>query len=69
MREWIQSALGGSTGRILELTMMGRGIFLLQVSDLAITEALMVRSPISSGSRLLVFGRWTPDFDIDEFDR
>ena len=68
MREWIQSALGGSTGRILELTMMGRGIFLLQVSDPAIAEALMARSPILSGSCLLVFERWTPNFDIDKFD-
>ena len=29
----------------------------------------MARCPISSGSRLLVFERWTLDFDIDEFDR
>ena len=69
VREWIQSALGGCTCRIVELTMMGRAIFLLQVSDLATVEALMARSPISFGSRLLVFERWTPDFDIDEFDR
>ena len=28
----------------------------------------MARSSISYGSRLLVFERRTPDFDIDEFD-
>ena len=49
--------------------MMGRGIFVLQVSDPATAEALMARSSISFGSRLLVFECWTPDFDIDEFDR
>ena len=69
VQEWIQFVLSGSTGRILELTMMGRGIFLLQVLGLTTTEALMARSPISSGSCLLVFERWTPNFDIDEFDR
>ena len=29
----------------------------------------MALSSISSGSRWLVFECWTPDFDIDEFDR
>ncbi|MCO5592047.1 hypothetical protein L7F22_046041 [Adiantum nelumboides] len=50
VREWIQSALRGSTGRILELTMLGRGIFLLQLTDTVSIGALLARSPISSGS-------------------
>ncbi|MCO5569110.1 hypothetical protein L7F22_022817 [Adiantum nelumboides] len=69
VREWIESALGGSTARILELSMMTAGLFLLQLSDSVSTDALLARSPISSGSRLLVFQRWTPQFDQDEFDR
>ncbi|MCO5589302.1 hypothetical protein L7F22_043268 [Adiantum nelumboides] len=69
VREWIESALGGSTVRILELSMMTAGLFLLQLSDSVSTDALLARSPISSGSRLLVFQRWTPQFDQDEFDR
>ncbi|MCO5592891.1 hypothetical protein L7F22_046895 [Adiantum nelumboides] len=69
VREWIESALGGSTARILELSMMTAGLFLLQLSDSVSTDALLTRSPISSGSRLLVFQRWTPQFDQDEFDR
>ncbi|MCO5571756.1 hypothetical protein L7F22_025504 [Adiantum nelumboides] len=68
VREWIESALGGSTARILELSMMSAGLFLLQLSDLVSTDALLARSPISFGSRLLVFQRWTPQFDQDEFD-
>ncbi|MCO5584588.1 hypothetical protein L7F22_038519 [Adiantum nelumboides] len=47
VREWIQSALGGSNGRILELTMMGRGIYLLQLSDTDSTDALSARLQIS----------------------
>ncbi|MCO5558813.1 hypothetical protein L7F22_012400 [Adiantum nelumboides] len=69
VREWIESALGGSPARILELFMMMAGLFLLQLSDSVSTDALLARSPISSGSRLLVFQRWTPRFDQDEFDR
>ncbi|MCO5558663.1 hypothetical protein L7F22_012249 [Adiantum nelumboides] len=69
VREWIESALGGSTARILELSMMSAGLFLLQLSDSVSTDALLARSPISSGSRLLVFQRWTPQLDQDEFDR
>ncbi|MCO5598050.1 hypothetical protein L7F22_052140 [Adiantum nelumboides] len=69
VREWIESALGGSTARILELSMMTAGLFLLQLSDSVSTDALLARSPISSGSRLLVFQCWTPQFDQDEFDR
>ncbi|MCO5552711.1 hypothetical protein L7F22_006228 [Adiantum nelumboides] len=69
VREWIELALGGSTARILELSMMTAGLFLLQLSDSVSTDALLARSPISSGSRLLVFQRWTPQFDQDEFDR
>ncbi|MCO5591818.1 hypothetical protein L7F22_045810 [Adiantum nelumboides] len=69
VREWIESALGSSTARILELSMMTAGLFLLQLSDSVSTNALLARSPISSGSRLLVFQRWTPQFDQDEFDR
>ncbi|MCO5605023.1 hypothetical protein L7F22_059200 [Adiantum nelumboides] len=42
---------------------------LVKLSDLVSTDALLARSPISSGSRLLVFQRWTPQFDQDEFDR
>ncbi|MCO5562154.1 hypothetical protein L7F22_015780 [Adiantum nelumboides] len=67
VREWIESALGGSPARILELSMMTAGLFLLQLSDSVSTDALLARSPISSGSRLLVFQRWT-QFDQDEFD-
>ncbi|MCO5565126.1 hypothetical protein L7F22_018797 [Adiantum nelumboides] len=37
-REWIESALGGSTGRILELSMMGAGLFLVQLSDSVSTD-------------------------------
>ncbi|MCO5608150.1 hypothetical protein L7F22_062356 [Adiantum nelumboides] len=69
VRERIESALGGSIGCILELTMMGSGIFLLQLSDFVSTDALLARSQIPSGSRLLVFQPWTPLFDRDEFDR
>ncbi|MCO5577591.1 hypothetical protein L7F22_031422 [Adiantum nelumboides] len=69
VREWIESALGGSPARILELSMMTTSLFLLQLSDFFSTDALLARSPISSGSRLLVFQRWTPQFDQDEFDR
>ncbi|MCO5598918.1 hypothetical protein L7F22_053017 [Adiantum nelumboides] len=63
VQEWIQSALGGLIVRILELTMMGRGIFLLQLSDSVSTDALLALSLISSGSQFLVFQRWTPQFD------
>ncbi|MCO5601742.1 hypothetical protein L7F22_055866 [Adiantum nelumboides] len=66
--DWIQSALGDSTGRSLELTMMGWGIFLLQLLDAVSIDALLARSPVSSGSRLLAFKQWTPHFDLDEFD-
>ncbi|MCO5607556.1 hypothetical protein L7F22_061753 [Adiantum nelumboides] len=69
VREWIESALGGSPARILELSMMTAGLFLLQLSDSVSTDALFARSPISPGSRLVVFQRWTPQFDQDEFDR
>ncbi|MCO5579749.1 hypothetical protein L7F22_033609 [Adiantum nelumboides] len=69
VREWIESALGGSPARILELSMITTGLFLLQLSDSVSTDALLARSPISSGSRLLVFQRWTPQFDQDEFER
>ncbi|MCO5612080.1 hypothetical protein L7F22_066342 [Adiantum nelumboides] len=69
VREWIESALGGSTARILELSMMTASLFLLQLSDSVSIDALLARSPISSGSRLLVFQRWYPQFDQDEFDR
>ncbi|MCO5612478.1 hypothetical protein L7F22_066746 [Adiantum nelumboides] len=65
----IESALGGSTGRILQLSMMGSSLFLVQLSDSISTDALLARSPISSGSRLLVFQHGTPQFDQDEFDR
>ncbi|MCO5566381.1 hypothetical protein L7F22_020058 [Adiantum nelumboides] len=68
VREWIESALGGSIVRIPELSMMGAGLFLLQLSDSVSIDALLARSPISSVSRLLVFQRWTPQFDQDEFD-
>ncbi|MCO5574546.1 hypothetical protein L7F22_028333 [Adiantum nelumboides] len=68
VREWIESALGGSPARILELSMTA-GLFLLQLSDSVSTDALLARSPIFSGSRLLVFQRWTPQFDQDELDR
>ncbi|MCO5613142.1 hypothetical protein L7F22_067418 [Adiantum nelumboides] len=69
VREWIESALGGSPARILELSMMTVGLFLLQLSDSVSTDALLARSSISSGSELLVFQLWTPQFDQDEFDR
>ncbi|MCO5603148.1 hypothetical protein L7F22_057295 [Adiantum nelumboides] len=40
-----------------------------KLSDSVSTDALLARSTISSGSRLLVFQRWPPQFDQDEFDR
>ncbi|MCO5580214.1 hypothetical protein L7F22_034080 [Adiantum nelumboides] len=49
--------------------MMCRSIFLLQLSDIVSTDAILARSQISSGSRLLVFQRRTPQSDRDEFDR
>ncbi|MCO5578946.1 hypothetical protein L7F22_032797 [Adiantum nelumboides] len=39
------------------------------LSDSVSTNVLLARSSISFGSRLLVFQRWTPQFDQDEFDR
>ncbi|MCO5559569.1 hypothetical protein L7F22_013170 [Adiantum nelumboides] len=57
-----------SFGRLLELTIMGRGIFLLLLMDTVSTDALLACFPISSGSCLLAFERWIPQFDLDEFD-
>ncbi|MCO5593698.1 hypothetical protein L7F22_047715 [Adiantum nelumboides] len=36
------------------------GVAIEDLSDFGSTDALLARSPISSGSRLLVFQRWTP---------
>ncbi|MCO5569522.1 hypothetical protein L7F22_023235 [Adiantum nelumboides] len=42
VREWIEAALGGSSARILELSMMDAGLFLLQLLDFVSTDALLV---------------------------
>ncbi|MCO5593687.1 hypothetical protein L7F22_047704 [Adiantum nelumboides] len=56
----MQTAIEHFSGR----TLVGRLLL-----DSVSTDALLACSPISSGSRLLVFQRWTPQFDQDEFDR
>ncbi|MCO5602332.1 hypothetical protein L7F22_056462 [Adiantum nelumboides] len=59
-----QAVHAGKLERSLRLNLLS-----LSFSDTVSTDALLARSRIASGSRLLVFQRWTPQFDLDEFDR
>lgn len=69
IRDWILASLGVTDGRLLELSLFGRGIFCAHLSDELCTLSLLARSPILSGSRIIFLYPWYPGFSAEDFER
>lgn len=61
--------MGVAEGHIHELTFLGGGVFSVQLSDESCAKSLLVRSPVITGSRVILLTPWYSNFDLDDFDR
>lgn len=69
IRDWLQGSLAVSVGRIVELSLLRRGVFVVRLSDELAARSLLARQPIIAGSRFLFLLPWFSGFSLDEFDR
>ena len=68
LRDHLQAAMGTHQGRVVEVTGLGRGIFMALLSDAASVAALCAVAPILASGRALYIMPWYRSFIEDEFD-
>ncbi|KAI5084717.1 hypothetical protein GOP47_0000886 [Adiantum capillus-veneris] len=65
--DFLQTTLETNQGKVVEVTCLGRGIFMAQLSDQASVTMLCMRVPIVFGGRAFYIMPWYLQFTEDEF--